>query len=224
MDITPKNNWYIIGRKLHYITDPLFLGGNVEGLENLPHPPFIIAANHVSIPDGWMISDLMDYNFGMPAWFIARDDFWLGPWWSKFIGSRLGAIILDWKNPRKVIDESLEVLSLGGIVGIFPEGTRNPNPNILCLGKTGVARIALRSKCPVVPVGYFGPKVTTTWEGIKYFIIKRDLARIIFGKPIDFSKYYDKKETTNFLYRVTDEIMIEIGKLCGKRARLHNII
>jgi len=152
-----------------------------------------------------------------------RDDFWLGEKWSNFIGPRLAGIIVDWRNPSKALKKAHEVLSSGGIVGIFPEGTRNPDQQALCLGKTGVARLALSTKAPVVPVGYFGPKIATTFDVIKNFIFKRNLARIEFGKPLDFSEYYGKTIDRKLLYKVTDKIMIEIGALCDKRPRLHTI-
>ena len=220
MGIKPKSIFFFLGSNIRPLANALFLD-RVLGQENLPEPPFILAVNHVSIPDGWLITGLMMDYFGIPAWTIGRDDFWIGKRWSNFIGPRLGGIVIDWRKPDKVLDKAREILMKKGIIQIFPEGTRNPDPRALCLGKTGVARLALESKAPVVPVGYLGPKIATTLDGIKNFVFNRNLARIIFGSPIDFSGYYGKNISCELLYETTDKIMIEIGALCGKRPRLH---
>jgi len=223
MNIIPKNIFYFLESNMRYIVNAIFLG-KVEGIENLPEPPFIIASNHVSIPDGWLISNLIISRFKIPAWFFARDDFWIGTRWANFIGPRIGGIIIDWRKPYKSLEIAHEILFKKGIIGIFPEGTRNPDAKALCLGKTGAARLALSAKVPVVPVGYFGPKIVTTFDVIKNFIFKRSITKIIFGKPIDFSDYYGKTIDYKLLYKATNNIMIEIGALCNKRPRLHKII
>lgn len=222
MKLVPKNLFYFLVSNLQCIVEAIFLG-NAKGLDNLPKPPFILAANHVSIPDGWLISGLMIKKFGMPAWFIVRDDFWLGPIWSNFVANCLGGLVIDWNNPSSILDRAREVLSSQGIIAIFPEGSRNTNTKELMLGKTGVARMALGAKCPVVPVGYFGPSIATTLDGIKNFVLKRNLANIVFGDPIDFSDYYDKTITRDVLYEITDKIMIEIGNLSNKKPILHKL-
>lgn len=217
----PKSIFFSLGIKLNKLANALFLD-KFEGVENLPEPPFILAVNHVSIPDGWLISALMVDKFGLPAWTVSRDDFWLHPKWSNYIGPRLGGIIIDWRAPYKALDKAHEILINKGIVQIFPEGTRNPDLRALCLGKTGIARLALSAKVPVIPVGYFGPNIATTWDAIKNFVLKRNLAHIKFGKALDFSDYYGKTISRDVLYEITDKIMIEIAKLCDKRPRLHN--
>ncbi|MBU2575657.1 1-acyl-sn-glycerol-3-phosphate acyltransferase [Patescibacteria group bacterium] len=222
MNIKPKSIFFFLASNIRHIVYAVFLG-KVEGIENLPKPPFILALNHVSIPDAWLVTNLMISRFKIPAWIIGRDDFWLGKIWSNFIGPRLGGIIIDWREPHKALERAHEILLKKGIVGIFPEGTRNSDPRALCLGKTGAARLALSAKVPVVCVGYFGPKIATTFEAIKNFVFKRNLARIVFGKPLDFSEYYGKTIDRELLYEATDKIMVQIGALCGKRPRLHNI-
>jgi len=219
METIPKNIFYFFGSNLRYIANPVFLK-TVSGLENLPQPPFILACNHISVPDGWVISNLMVEKFKQPAWFLVRDDFWLGKRWSRFIAPLLGGIIVDFLNPKKSIEKSIAVLKSGGIVGIFPEGTRNPDKVALAQGKTGVARIALCSKCPVVPVGYFGPKIETFLDIVKNFILKRQKSSVVFGRPVYLSEYFDKNINLKILEEITDTIMIEIGRLCGKKPRL----
>jgi 1-acyl-sn-glycerol-3-phosphate acyltransferase len=207
-------------RNMRHVVNSLFLG-TVIGLENIPKPPFILACNHVSIPDGWLLGNLMILEFNQTPYFIVRDDFWLNRTWTLYISKKLTGLPIDWRNPSQVVEESLDILKQNGIIGIFPEATRNAHEEILLKGKTGTARLAHWSGCPVVPVGYFGPAIATTWQAINHFVLHRRLAKIVFGKPVQFEHLECDHTTKETLYKTTDKIMIEIGKLCKKRPQLH---
>lgn len=198
---------------------------SIEGIANLPLAgPYILAANHESMPDSWVMSNIIFASQNTKVWFIARDNFWFARWWVRLVGPLLGSLLIDWRSPAKVLDKALAVLRRQEVVGIFPEGTRNPDKRSLVLGKTGVARLALEARCPVVPVGYIGQPIESVWDVFKIYVWKRQKSRIIIGQPIDLSAYYDKLITRELLYEVTDKIMIEIGKLCGKKPRLHQSV
>ena len=105
------------------------------------------------------------------------------------------------------------MLASGSVLGIYPEGTRSPDGR-LYKGRTGVARLALESRAPVVPCamidtfellpsGSFRPKL-----GIR--------PGVIFGEPLEFSRYYGKESDRAALRAVTDEIMQQIQKLSGQ--------
>ena len=196
--------------------------GSVQGIENIPSEgPFILACNHVAFPDTWVIGNLVFPRIKKPTWFMARDDFWIGRRWTAFVAPRLGALLIDWRNPSEVLERSRAILDNGGSIGIFPEGSRNYNKNVLLKGKTGAARLALASGCPVIPAGYAGPNVTNFREFIYHFALNRHTAKVRIGKAIDFFEYSGKEITSKLLYSATDKLMVEIGRLSGKRAQLH---
>ena len=110
------------------------------------------------------------------------------------------------------IQAGVRELRNGHVVGIYPEGTRSPDGR-LYRGKTGVARMALEARVPIIPVAIGG-----TFEAWPY---NRKLPRtgqvtITFGAPLDFSRHYDTPTDRFVLRSVTDEIMYEIMLLSGQ--------
>ncbi len=100
----------------------------------------------------------------------------------------------------------------GGLFGIYPEGTRSHDGK-LYRGKTGVARLALETKVPVVPVAVVGTDVVAP-PGKKFGAVARPVVR--FGKPLDFSRYEGLENDRFILRSITDEIMYEIMRLSGQ--------
>ncbi|OJI06673.1 hypothetical protein BK004_02515 [bacterium CG10_46_32] len=212
---------YSLLRPLFSITRTLFLR-SVEGIENIPKQgPFILAGNHVSIPDQWLMAMLSYTHNGVPVWFVARDDYWWGPWWTKPLRNKLATLLIDWRTPSNILREAEEVLRQNQAIAIYPEGTRNSDSRALALGKTGIARLALTTGVPIIPVGYEGPMITNVWEVFHEFVFKRNTATLRFGKPLTIEARQEPV-TREDLYKITDRIMIEIGNVSGKRARLHD--
>ena len=90
------------------------------------------------------------------------------------------------------------------MLGIYPEGTRSPDGR-LYKGRTGVARLALESRAPVVPCA-----MINTFEFLppgSFHPQLRLRPGVIFGQPMDFSRYYGKESDRAVLRAVTDEIM-----------------
>ena len=105
-----------------------------------------------------------------------------------------------------------KVLAEGGLFGIYPEGTRSPDGR-LYRGKTGVARLALETMVPVIPVAVVGTDVVAP-PGKKFGRLTRPMVR--FGTPLDFSRYQGMESDRYILRSVTDEIMYEIMRLSGQ--------
>ena len=125
-----------------------------------------------------------------------------------------GAIPLE-RNAKGTgtLKVAIKALNKGKIIGIHPEGTRSLTGK-LQKGKTGVARLALGAKVPIVPVGLIG-----TFEILPKgkYIPKLKKAKINIGKPIYLNKYYDRKITKKLLRKITDDIMGDIAKLSNEK-------
>ena len=106
----------------------------------------------------------------------------------------------------------MDVLSHGSLLGIYPEGTRSPDSR-LYRGKVGVAKLALQARVPVIPVAMIGTdKVQPI--GKRMPNIRR--IGMIFGEPLDFSRYYGMEDDRTVQRSVTDEIMYELMRLSGQ--------
>jgi 1-acyl-sn-glycerol-3-phosphate acyltransferase len=105
-----------------------------------------------------------------------------------------------------------DVLAGGGLLGIYPEGTRSPDGK-LYRGKVGVAKLALQTRVRVVPVAMIGTEKVQP-IGKRLPNIRR--IGIIFGQPLDFSRYYGQEEDRSIQRAVTDQIMYELMRLSGQ--------
>ena len=105
-----------------------------------------------------------------------------------------------------------KVLDQGELFGIYPEGTRSHDGR-LYRGKTGVARLAIETGVPVIPVAVVGTDIVAP-PGKKFGHWTRPKVR--FGKPLDFSRYEGLENDRFILRSATDEIMYEIMRLSGQ--------
>ncbi|MDQ3591545.1 MAG: 1-acyl-sn-glycerol-3-phosphate acyltransferase, partial [Actinomycetota bacterium] len=105
-----------------------------------------------------------------------------------------------------------KILQNGHLFGIYPEGTRSPDGR-LYRGRTGVARLALEAKVPVIPVAVIGTDVVAP-PGRRFGRVHRP--RVRFGQPLDFSRYEGMESDRYILRAITDEIMYEIMDLSGQ--------
>lgn len=187
---------------------------NTRGLENVPkNGSFIIAANHESYMDHLIIVKTFVVHLNKKIHSLAKKEHFdnlIKSAWHRWGG----AIPLDRQaGGKEALRWAIKALKKGKIIMIHPEGTRSLTGKIQ-RGKTGVARLALAAKVPVVPVGLIG-----TFEimpkGRHIPNLKR--AKINIGKPMYFGKYYNKKITKKLLREMTDEIMKEIARLSNQK-------
>lgn len=188
----------------------------VVGEENIPtEGGVILACNHIAALDPIIVASMIDRKLTYPA----KKELFAGDrgLWSKVVAWFLRAVEqvpLDRSGGRTSVNAMGPVerrLAEGGLVGIFPEGTRSSDGR-LYKGKTGVARMTLGSGAPVVPVGISGTTVRRKVLGIPLL----DHPTLIFGKPMHFDVLADRTEETAVLRWVTDEVMGAISDLTGQ--------
>jgi 1-acyl-sn-glycerol-3-phosphate acyltransferase len=187
-----------------------------EGVENVPRRgPAILASNHLSFADhffGPLPLPRRVVFLGKAEYFTGRG---VKGMLTKAFFSGVGVIPLDRTGGRAseaALQTGLRVLREGMLLGIYPEGTRAPD-NRLYRGKTGVARLALEARVPVIPMA-----MINTYElmpsGEKPRLGIRPGVR--FGTPLDFSTYYGKERDRAVLRMITDEIMQALRELSGQ--------
>jgi 1-acyl-sn-glycerol-3-phosphate acyltransferase len=203
--------YVILGPWLRLIFRP-----SVEGREYLPdRGPAIIASNHVSFSD----SIFMPLMVKRKVTFVAKQEYFTGTGLKGFL-TRLffvgvGCIPVDrtgGRSAQAAIDTGLRILREGRLFGIYPEGTRSPDGR-LHRGKTGVARLALESGAPVIPVAMLNADEIQPPGKI---IPRIERVRIRFGPPLDFSRYAGMAGDRFIERAVTDEIMYELMTLSGR--------
>ncbi|WP_380162789.1 lysophospholipid acyltransferase family protein [Kineococcus sp. R86509] len=187
----------------------------VSGLENIPgQGPAFVAANHLSMMDPVFLPVVLPRQVS----FIAKASLFSGRGLrGRLVGGfvrGVGMIPVDRSGGRASqagIDAAVEALGQGRLFGIFPEGTRSPDGR-LYRGRTGVARIALDSDVPVIPVAMVG--TDALFRRTKLPRVRR--VGVIVGKPLDFSHYRGRHDDPVVLRAITDEIQAAIQALSGQ--------
>lgn len=185
----------------------------VVGEENIPRTgPVILASNHLSFIDSIFLPLVIDRRIS----FLAKSDYFhgrgFGGWFIKNFLLGTGMLPIDrsgGKASEASLNTGLAVLARGNVLGIYPEGTRSPD-GTMYRGRTGVARMILEGRVPVVPVAMVDTdKVMPI--GAKMPKVRR--IGIIFGEPLDFTRFEGLESDRFILRSITDEIMYELQKL-----------
>ncbi|MCX7845533.1 MAG: 1-acyl-sn-glycerol-3-phosphate acyltransferase [Dictyoglomaceae bacterium] len=158
----------------------LFWDYRVYGIENLPEPPYLITANHLSLLDPILIGAI--YNFRL--YYLAKEELFKFPL-TRPILKWLGAVNVDRKEFKKESWKKIkELIEKRNILVIFPEGTRNVNPERGLLSfKAGAATLSLQYGLKIVPIGIIG--TDKIWRRGKIFPRFDHKLIVKIGKPID---------------------------------------
>ncbi len=195
-----------------YLLTPIlrfFFRVRVEGMENVPGSgPVILASNHVSFSDSIFLPMVLRRR----VTFVAKAEYFEDPktaWFFRAVGQipikREGG-----SASQRALASAREVLDGGGVFGIYPEGTRSPDGR-LYKGHTGVARLALGSRCPVVAVAMVGTREAQPIGQVKPNLFMPITVR--FSAPMSFDRFYERQDDPLVLRQITDEIMWQLREL-----------
>jgi 1-acyl-sn-glycerol-3-phosphate acyltransferase len=185
----------------------------VKGLRHVPASgPVIIASNHLSFSD----SIFMPLVVPRKVTFLAKSEYFTSPGpkglLKKLTFIALGQVPVDRSGGRRseaALITGLKVLAEGKCLGIYPEGTRSPDGR-LYKGRTGIARLAIESGAPIIPVAMFN---TEKIQPTGTVVPKVMRVEMIFGEPM----YFEGDSTDlQHLRDVTDKIMSTIQSLSGQ--------
>jgi 1-acyl-sn-glycerol-3-phosphate acyltransferase len=182
----------------------------VTGLRNVPtNGAVIIASNHLSFSDSIFMPLVVPRN----VTFLAKSEYFTSPGLAGFIKKltfiALGQVPIDrsgGKRSEAALLTGLRLLKEGHCIGIYPEGTRSPDGR-LYKGRTGIARLAIESGAPIIPVAMFN---TAEIQPTGQVVPKVRRVEMVFGEPI----YLDGDSTDQVLLRtLTNQLMEKIAQL-----------
>ena len=176
----------------------------------------ILASNHLSFVDSVFLPLMID----RPVSFLAKSDYFTGKgikgWATRVFFKATGQLPIDrsgGKASEASLNTGLQVLGRGDLLGIYPEGTRSPDGR-LYRGRTGIARMALEARVPVVPVVMVD---TDTMMPIGRRMPRVVRVGVVIGEPLDFSRFEGMEGDRYILRSVTDEIMVALQRLGEQR-------
>jgi len=183
----------------------------IEGRDNIPaQGGVILAANHRSFMDSIFLPLIISRRMT----FVAKAEYFDNPktaWFFRAVGQipiRRGG----GSASERALASATDVLEGGGVFGIYPEGTRTRD-GLLHRGHTGVARLALRTGAPLVPVGLIGTDDVQPTDAKLPRCFRTITVR--FGAPLDTSRGAGRHHDHLALRQLTDELMYEVHALTG---------
>jgi 1-acyl-sn-glycerol-3-phosphate acyltransferase len=209
--------WYWLFKYI-FMGPPLALIGrpNVEGLEHVPQSgPAILASNHLAVIDSFYLPLVVRRRIT----FLAKAEYFTGRglkgWFKRWFFTAVGQVPIDRTDAdsaQAALKTAERLLSRGKLLGMYPEGTRSPDGR-LYKGKTGLARLALETGVPVIPVAMIG---TNEVNPLGKKMLRFGRVTVRFGKPMDFSRF-NGLEGNRFIERaVVDEVIYELMGLSGQ--------
>jgi 1-acyl-sn-glycerol-3-phosphate acyltransferase len=186
-----------------------------RGLDNFPaEGGFVVSVNHISYADPLVFAHFM-FDSGHEAYFLGKDSLFSIPvvgWVLKKCGQ-----IPVYRNSVAAADAyraAVEAVHAGKAVGIFPEGTITRDPDLWPMrGKTGAARVALETRCPLVPVAQWGAQEILSPYGHRPSLFPRKTMKMYAGPPVDLTDLYGRPIDTKVLREATDRLMDRITEL-----------
>lgn len=186
-----------------------------RGWEHFPASGgFVVAPNHVSHVDPLAFAYYL-YDSGHPPFFLGKEAVFRVP----VVGAILRGAqqIPVYRNTGRAADAfraAVEAVESGKCVGVYPEGTLTRDPGLWpMVGKTGAARIALTTRCPVIPVAQWGPHEILAPYSKRPHLFPRKTMHVLAGPPVDLSDLHDHPLDAAVLREATARIMAAITAL-----------
>ncbi|HEV2374985.1 MAG TPA: lysophospholipid acyltransferase family protein [Streptosporangiaceae bacterium] len=177
----------------------------------------IVAVNHLSYAD-WAAVALFLHQAGRyPAFLIKASAFDM-----KGLGAFLRAcgqfpVNRGQTDAALVLKDAERGLENGECLVFYPEGTATRDPaGWPMVAKTGVARLALTTWAPVIPLAHWGAQVILPYGSSKPHLVPRHMVRMLAGPPVDLSAYREQPLSKEVLTEATATIMADITGLLAK--------
>ena len=190
------------------------------GRENLPRSGgVIVVPNHISHFDPVVLGYFIWECRRIPR-FLGKASVFKVPIFGRIITSA-GQIPVhrDSAQAADAYRDAVAAVERGECVGMYPEGTITRDPEMWPMtGKTGAARIALQTGCPVIPVANWGAQeVLKSYTGkIRVRLLPRKTIQVRAGKPVDLSAFQGKPITNSLLHEATEVIMTAVAETLGE--------
>ena len=193
----------------------LLIRNKSRGLEHIPKTGgLILAPNHLSYVD-WGTDALFCYRGGHYPVFLIKDSAFKVKGIGHFL-YKAGQLPVHRgrADAALVLKEAEQALRAGACVIIYPEATATRDPDLWpMVSKTGVARLALTSGVPVIPVAHWGTQDILPYGSKKPRLFPRKTVRTVAGPPVDLSAWAGKQTSARALREATTAIMADVAAL-----------
>ena len=186
-----------------------------RGAEHLPPTGgFVVSPNHISYADPLAFAHFL-YDNGHPPYFLAKESVFRIPVIGRILrGADQIPVYRGTSQAVEAFRAAVAAVGEGKCVPIFPEGTLTRDPGLWPMtGRTGAARVALTTRCPVIPVAQWGPQDLLAPYGKRPHLFPRRTMHVWAGPAVDLSDLYAQPIDRATLQEATDRIVTAITGL-----------
>ncbi|MFJ5264508.1 lysophospholipid acyltransferase family protein [Streptomyces sp. NPDC088387] len=207
-----KGFWYRLAAVICKPPLVVLLKRDWRGMEHIPaEGGFITVVNHNSHVDPVAYGHFQ-YNSGRVPRFLAKS----GLFGKGFVGAAMRGtgqipVYRESTDALSAFRAAINAVDRGECVVFYPEGTITRDPDGWPMtGKTGAARVALKTKCPVIPVAQWGANELLPPYAKKPDLLPRKTHHVLAGPPVDLSRFYGRDMSADVLKEATEVIMAAI--------------
>jgi len=179
-----------------------------RGVDRLPRSGFVLAANHISHADPFVLAHFVN-DAGIAPRFLAKASVLDLPVIGRLLRST-GQIPVYRESPdaAEALSAAVAAVERGECVIVYPEGTLTRDPMLWPMpGKTGAVRIALATGCPLIPVAQWGAHQILAPYGRVPRLLPRAMIRISAGDPVDLDDLRGQELSAPLLHEGTRRVM-----------------
>jgi 1-acyl-sn-glycerol-3-phosphate acyltransferase len=191
----------------------LWFNWRFEGMEHIPpEGPILVAANHISYFDPLAHGNML-VKAGRRPRFLAKKELFGNPVLGTVLSGAHQIPVERGSGSIAPVQAALDALEGGEVIVVYPEATVTTNDDFLPMaGKTGVARLALAARVPVLPIAVWGSQHVWQRAGVRNLRFGRPIWLKAAG-PMDFSEFEGQENDLPALRKVTSTIMDELRRL-----------
>jgi 1-acyl-sn-glycerol-3-phosphate acyltransferase len=189
-----------------------------RGAEHLPPSGgVVVCANHLSHIDALTLTHFL-LDAGRPPYFLAKEELFRTPVVGQVLrGAEQIPVRRGTGDAARALSAAVQAVRDGRCVAIYPESTLTRDPALWPMpGKSGAARIALATGCPVVPVAQWGPQDILFPYSKRPHLVPRRTVHELAGPPVDLDDLRGRPLNAAVLAEATRRIMADITDLLAQ--------
>jgi len=199
----------------------LFTRRRWRGAEHLPPDRgFVACSNHLSHLDPFTLAHFL-FDHGCPPRFLAKESVFRIPVLGRIVaGAGQIPVYRETADAGRAFSAAVAAVEAGECVMVYPEATLTRDPDLWpMVGKTGAARIALATGCPVIPIAHWGTQDILAPYSRRPHLLPRRTVQVLAGPPVDLTAFgtaggtAGRAPTAEVLRGVTDTILDAITAL-----------
>lgn len=188
------------------------------GAENLPRDRgYVLCSNHISYADPLTGAHFLFDNGALPR-FLGKEAVFRTPVVGAIVrGAGQIPVYRETGDAGQAFAAAVEAVERGECVVIYPEGTLTRDPGLWPMrGKTGAARVALETGCPVIPMAQWGPQDMLAPYSRRLRLWPRTPVTVRVGPPVDLSRFAGRRVDGAALQQATDAVLDDITALLAE--------